>query len=71
MQTLQRPWGTTAVTRWGLLSGLNHCVVWCLVKSSGSANPKSRTGGILRVSFSMSNMELASFSKFRQLEAPA
>lgn len=70
-QTLPRPWGTTTVTRWGLLSGLNHCVVWCLETRNWWETLKLSTSGILRLCFPLSNTELASFSKFRQLERPA
>ena len=29
-QTLQRPWGAAAITRWRLVFGVNHFVTWCL-----------------------------------------
>lgn len=44
-QALKRPWGTTTVTRWGLLGGLNHCVAWCLVRRKNETNLKLERAG--------------------------
>ncbi len=68
-QTLQRPWGTTAITRWGLLSGLNHCVGWCLARRSGRDDSRIRVGRDSTPVFFDVQHRLAKFLKISAVRA--
>lgn len=64
MQTLQRPWGTTAITRWGLLGGLNHCVAWCLVRRSGGKFHGRKRAGFYESVFRCPTLSCQVFENF-------